>query len=75
MIDAGATLYIGAHTHDYERIYPYFPNQTFQTLESPYSEGKGYLISIVEGVAGSDTTLITDMTTLISNQTASYTTS
>ena len=72
MIDAGVSLYIGAHTHDYERTYPYFPNQTFQTLQSPYGEGKGYLVSIIEGVAGSDTSMITDMTTL-NSYTASYT--
>ena len=26
MIDAGSCLYLGAHTHDYERTYPYFKN-------------------------------------------------
>jgi len=38
MIDAGVSLYIGAHTHDYERTYPYFSNQTFKAISSPYSE-------------------------------------
>ena len=47
MIDAGSSLYLGAHTHDYERTYPYFKNQTFETIQSPYEEEKGYLVSII----------------------------
>lgn len=58
MLDVGVSLYIGAHTHDYERTYPYLFNQTFEKIESPYTAGQDYLISVVEGVAGSNTTLI-----------------
>ena len=72
MLDVGVSLYIGAHTHDYERTYPYFSNQTFQRIESPYSSNRGYLVSIIEGVAGSDTSLITSMPEL-NDYTASYT--
>lgn len=72
MLDAGVSLYIGAHTHDYERTYPYFFNQTFEQIESPYETGQDYLISVVEGVAGSNTTLIPELEAL-NNYTASYT--
>lgn len=58
MLNSGVSLYLGAHTHDYERTYPYFHNQTFEEMESPYQVGQDYLISVIEGVAGSNTTLI-----------------
>lgn len=72
MLDAGVSLYLGAHTHDYERAYPYFHNQTFESMESPYEVKKDYLISVVEGVAGSNTTLIEELESL-NSYTAAYT--
>lgn len=72
MLAAGVSLYLGAHTHDYERTYPYTGNQLFKTLPSPYQAGQGYLLSVVEGVAGSNTSLITEMP-VVNNYTASYT--
>jgi hypothetical protein len=54
MIDSGVSLYVGAHTHSYERNYPYFKDHSFLTLEGPYQASSGYLLSVVEGVAGND---------------------
>lgn len=59
-------LYIGAHYHTYERVHPYFYNETFVKKSSPYvwSEGgeanylDNTLLSIVEGIAGNDREII-----------------
>lgn len=61
MIDYGVSFYIGAHTHSYERNYPYFRNGSFVPLESPYDSQGSYLVSVVEGVAGNDRTISTVM--------------
>lgn len=61
MIDYGVSFYIGAHTHSYERNYPYFRNGSFVPLESPYNSEDSYLISVVEGVAGNDRSIFTVM--------------
>jgi hypothetical protein len=34
-------LYIGAHYHTYERIYPYYDNETFLNKPSPYTWMEG----------------------------------
>lgn len=31
MLDSGVSLYVGAHTHSYERIYPYQKDGNFST--------------------------------------------
>ena len=61
MLDSGVSLYVGAHTHSYERNYPYFKDHSFMTLEGPYTEDSGYILSVVEGVAGNDKDIITSM--------------
>ena len=38
MMDAGVNLHIGAHAHEYNRIYPYYRNQTFIPAPSPYQD-------------------------------------
>ena len=60
MIDYDVSLYLGAHTHSYERIYPY-KNGQFALTEGPYSTRDKQLLSIVDGVAGSDTSIITQI--------------
>jgi hypothetical protein len=72
MVEYGASFYLGAHAHIYERIYPYFANGTFQKIESPYRDDQGYLVSIVEGVGGSDTDLVESIPKVY-DYTASYT--
>jgi len=47
MLHEGCSLYIGAHSHSYERIYPYQSDQTFAKLDGPYKSNGGYLLSIV----------------------------
>ena len=47
MLDNGVSLYIGAHYHTYQRIYPYYPNDTFSNEKGDYYSNKGYLVSIV----------------------------
>ncbi len=47
MIDSGVSLYIGAHTHSYERSYPYYRNHSFVKADPPYISTGQYLISIV----------------------------
>lgn len=62
MIEYNVALYMGAHYHTYERVYPYFSNNTFKKVESPYVWNQGgasdpadnTLLSIVEGIAGND---------------------
>jgi hypothetical protein len=36
MFKANIGLYLGAHYHTYERIYPYCSNGTINKIESPY---------------------------------------
>lgn len=72
MIENEVSLYLGAHTHSYERNYPYFRNKTFQKIESPYSKKEEYLISIVEGVAGNNVSIINYMP-IIQDYTAKWT--
>jgi hypothetical protein len=73
MENAGVSLYFGAHAHEYNRIYPYYAhNQSFVKLESPYRDDQGYMVSIVEGVGGSNTDLVLEMP-VVYNFTASYT--
>ena len=47
MLDNGVSLYIGAHWHTYQRIYPYYPNDTFSTEKGDYYSNGGYLVTIV----------------------------
>lgn len=59
MINHHVVLYIGAHYHVYERLYPY-NGYTFIKEESPYkfTADKKYLISLVEGIAGNDKSIV-----------------
>lgn len=61
MIDAGTSLFLGAHTHSYERNYPYFKDHTFLSMEGPYEASAGYLVSVVEGVAGNQISIAESM--------------
>jgi hypothetical protein len=61
MLESGVSLYVGAHTHSYERNYPYFKNHTFVPIESPYTPNGEFLISVVEGVGGNDNDIVTEM--------------
>ena len=72
MMDAGVNLLLGAHAHEYNRIYPYYRNKTFIPSASPYRDDQEYIVSIVEGVAGSNTDIVVEMD-FIFDYTASYT--
>ncbi len=60
MIDYNVALYIGAHFHTYERLYPYRKGGQFAKILPPYSLSKStkYLVSIVEGIAGNDELIV-----------------
>ena len=47
MISHGVSLYLGAHYHTYQRLYPYVKGDKFLTLQKDYESDKDYLISIV----------------------------
>ena len=72
MFNAGVSLYVGAHAHEYNRVYPYYKNNTFSREESPYRDDQGYMISIVEGVGGSNTDMV-ESVPKVQNITAAYT--
>ena len=72
MMDAGVNLLLGAHAHEYNRIYPYYRNKTFIPSASPYRDDQEYIVSIVEGVGGSNTDIVVEMD-FIFDYTASYT--
>ena len=72
MFEAGVNLHFGAHAHEYNRIYPYLKTQKYKTIESPYYDDQEYIISIVEGVAGSNTDMVLEMP-YVYDFTASYT--
>jgi len=54
MYNAKVSLYFGAHDHSYQRSLPIYPNGTFSKKSNNYHSDDGYIISIVEGVAGND---------------------
>jgi hypothetical protein len=56
MNDYGYSMYIGAHTHTYERLYPYYKGEV-TPLDGPYHNIDS-LIPIVEGVAGNDKDIV-----------------
>ena len=58
MLAAKISLYLGAHYHTYQRIYPYLANDTFTNQRDGYTADSNYLISIVEGVAGNDRDIV-----------------
>lgn len=60
MIDYNVVLYIGAHFHTYERLYPFFKGNQFKKIMPPYSltNSTKYLVSIVEGIAGNDEIIV-----------------
>ena len=72
MIDSGVSLYIGAHTHSYERSYPYYRNHSFVKAEPPYISTGQYLISIVEGVSGNNRSIV-DAIPTVQDFTAKFT--
>ena len=58
MLNHGVSLYLGAHWHTYQRIYPYLKNDTFSTQKGDYQSDGGYLVTVVEGVAGNDKDIV-----------------
>lgn len=52
------SLYLGAHYHTYQRLYPYLKDGTFSNQKDHYKAESGYIISIVEGVAGNDKDIV-----------------
>lgn len=60
MVDYDSIFYIGAHYHTYERIYPYIKGGNFKISPSPYnmSRSSKYLVSVVEGIAGNDKSIV-----------------
>lgn len=60
MIDYNVLLYIGAHFHSYERLYPFFKGNEFKKIMPPYNFNRTskYLISIVQGIAGNDELIV-----------------
>lgn len=72
MIDSGVSLYIGAHYHTYQRLFPYLRNGSFSTQQDHYTSDGDYLITIVEGVAGNDKDIVEKIDT-IEGFTAAYT--
>ncbi len=72
MFDNKVNLYIGAHHHTYERIYPYYQDGTIKKISSPYYSNETYLLSIVEAVPGNDKSIVESYDTIL-DFTASYT--
>lgn len=72
MLDQGVSLYLGAHWHVYQRLYPYIKGDQFLIQEGSYKSDQGYLISIIEGVGGNDKDMV-DSLDKIETFTASYT--
>lgn len=64
MFAAKVSLYLGAHYHTYQRIYPYLANDTFTQQSKDYKAGEPYIISIVEGVAGNDKDIVESIATI-----------
>lgn len=71
MVDYNVVFYIGAHYHTYERLYPYIKGADFKLSPQPYrlSESSKYLVSVVEGIAGNDKSIV-EQYKEISNYTA-----
>jgi hypothetical protein len=72
MLNTGVTLYLGAHDHSYQRLYPYQKDDTFSAQKDGYNSNGDYLISIIEGVAGNDIEIVESIDT-ITDFTATYT--
>lgn len=72
MFDADISLYIGAHYHTYQRNFPYLETNEFMLQDGSYRDNEGYIISIVEGVAGNDKDIVESIDT-IEDFTAAYT--
>ena len=47
MLNNNVSLYIGAHYHTYQRIFPYKKGDIFTTQKTGFKANDGYLISIV----------------------------
>lgn len=58
MFEAKVSMYFGAHFHTYQRLYPYYKNDTFSKDPDNYRSDKGYIISIVEAVGGNDRDIV-----------------
>ena len=60
MVDYDTVFYIGAHYHTYQRIYPYIKGGDFKLIPGPYNLTRNtkYLISVVEGIAGNDKSIV-----------------
>lgn len=56
MNDYRYDMYLGAHTHTYERQFPYFKGNV-TPLEGPYHNIDS-IVSVVEGVAGNDKDIV-----------------
>jgi hypothetical protein len=58
MFDSKVTLYIGAHYHTYQRIFPYLPDGSFSQQTDDFRSNQNQIISIVEAVAGNDKDIV-----------------
>ncbi len=58
MHNAKVSLYFGAHDHSYQRSLPIYPDGSFSKKTNNYDSNEGYIISIVEGVAGNDESIV-----------------
>ena len=58
MLDNNLSFYLGAHYHTYQRLYPYVKGDKFTNQKSNYTSDGGYLITIIEGVAGNDKDIV-----------------
>lgn len=72
MLDNDLSFYLGAHYHTYQRLYPYQKGDKFIKQEGGYVSDGGYLITIIEGVAGNDKDIVENIDK-IEDFTASYT--
>jgi hypothetical protein len=64
MLDNGASLYMSGHQHTYQRIYPYYKNGSWSNQKDGYKANGGYLIAIIEGVAGNSENFVPNITKL-----------
>lgn len=59
MNDQKFNMYLGAHTHIYERIFPYFKGKVLE-IEGPYHNIDS-MVSVVDGVAGNEKDIVEEI--------------
>lgn len=72
MYKSEVSLYFGAHDHSYQRSLPLYSNGSFSKKTNNYNSKDGYIISIVEGVAGNDEGIVEEIDE-VKDITVSYT--